>query len=124
MLVGTPLPGLGRPVQLADLALATDAEGNVRLLDDELARRVVERLDPSAGVRLVAVEDLRPAAGELVGALRLRAAALDDTVRVTVETCLRRDPAEDLHPTEQLSVELVERDGSWVVAGNPRHLAT
>jgi hypothetical protein len=128
-----PLPGLDRPVRLADLGMAIDADGVIRLLDDGNAARLVGRLsrlratpntEPGSGITVVSHAALDQETDPLAAALRVSSARSGDTVTVRVETCARSAPKADLVPLEAVTVTFTAGDGTWTVAEPPRHLAT
>lgn len=131
VLTGRPVPGSHSPCRPADLSLATDPDGTVRVLATDLSPEAADVVrSPGTPARLVPateVSALRSAPG-VAAVLRLRPPEVlpgpdrPRRVRVTVEVCAAREHG--LLPLDSLMVVLRQEDGGWVLDGPPTGLAT
>lgn len=130
VLLDEPLPGLGHPISLADIGMAIDSDGNVRLLAgghaEAVATTLNDRLQPRSGHRNVALVDedeLSRSGDPLAAVVRVSSTAQRDTVAIRLEIAAMPTPTSDLVPLEAVTVVFTRLAGSWTVAEPPRHVA-
>ncbi len=135
LVTGRPLPGTSSPVRLADLSLAMDRQGAVRVLESGLAADAVDRVEAAAATRTaqgaarLTVESEAEAtapSSHTAAVLRVRGpepvAGQVDAARVTVEVCGTRGGT--LLPLDTAIVVLHREADAWIASGPPTELAT